>query len=312
MNRKLAVALGALTLVFAPMTWATNINDLSGGLNTFVDKATGSLPFAASAGIDWSDAYIGSIVGVPPHFGLGIVAGATTLPGASVKPLVSALGGSLPLSDLPLPLAGVNARIGGLILPFDVGLKVGVLPEMKISDYTVSYQNYGLDVRYAVLEGEPLLPAISVGAGVDYFATKVAMTYGSAVTYSDGAQTLTASAPTVSMDISSLVFSAKAQVSKSLLILTPYLGVQALAGSSTAKAGVSSTLTSSTTLSYWDQYLPGVTSAGFSKSNSVVNFGLKVYGGTSINVFLVRFDLQGMYSLLDGSYGATIGTRFQL
>jgi hypothetical protein len=312
MKKHFALALGALTLAFAPAVGATSITDLTTGLDGFVSDATGSLPFAAAAGLDWSDAYIGSIVGVPPHFGLGVTAGATTLPKKAVQPLITALGGSLN-SDLPLPSVGVNARVGGFLLPFDVGFKVGVVPGLTLGDYTVDYTNLGFDVRYAVFQGEPLLPDVSVGGGVDYFATKVKATYGSGVSYSDGSKTLTVGAPTATLDLSALVFEAKAQVSKSLLIITPYLGVSALVGSSTAKASVSSNIDYGTgNQAYWAQYVPGISSTGFSKDKSVANFGLKVYGGTSINMVVFKLDLQGLYSFLDQSYGGTLGLRFQL
>lgn len=313
MKKHFALALGALTLAFAPALSAqTDINALKNGLNTFVDDSTGSLPFAASAGLDWSDAYIGSIVGVPPHFGIGVSAGATTLPKKAVEPLLSALGGSLN-SDLPLPSLGVNARIGGFLLPFDVGLKVGVLPGLKISDYTIDYTNLGFDVRYAVFQGEPLLPDVSVGGGVDYFATKVKAKYGSNLSYTAGGHTLTVGAPEATLDLSALVFEAKAQVSKSFVIVTPYLGLSALVGSSTAKAGVSSNVDySDGGQAYWAQYLPGLSATGFSNDKSVANFGLKVYGGTSINLVVFKLDVQGLYSFLDQSYGGTLGARFQL
>ena len=314
---KRTLALVAAVLALASSAYGqTNISTLTNGLSTFVNNATASLPFASAAGLDWSDAYIGSIVGVPPHFGVGIVTGATTLPGKNISPLVSALGGgSLPFTDVPVPLAAVNARIGGFLLPFDVGLKVGTIPGgLTISNYNISYQNYGFDVRYAVFQGEPLLPDVSVGAGVDYFASEVSTTFGQGATYLNQAtgDTLSASAPKATLDLSAVTFEAKVQVSKSLLILTPYLGLSALVGSATAKASVNSNLSSTTGLSEWTSLIPGLSSTGFSQSNSQTAFGLKVYGGTSINLFVFRLDLQGLYSFLDGSYGGTIGARFQL
>lgn len=314
MKKPIALVLGLVVLGSAPVFAQTSVGDLTDGLTTFVEDATSSLPFASAAGLDWSDAYIGSIVGVPPHFGIGITAGATTIPGKTVEPLVSALGGELPFSDLPLPLVALNARIGGVLLPFDVGLKVGTVPGgLTVGDYNITYQNYGLDVRYAVFQGEPLLPAVSVGVGVDYFAAGVEATYGDDVSYSYDGETLTATAPKVTLDLSSLTFEAKAQVSKSLLILTPYAGLAVLYGTADAEASVNSDLTSSTgDLNDWKSLVPGLTSKGFGKSNSTSAFGVKVFGGTSVNLFVLRFDLQGLYNLTDGTYGATLGTRFQL
>lgn len=115
------------------------------------------------------------------------------------------------------------------------------------------------------------------------------------------------------MDLSTVTFEAKVQVSKSLLILTPYLCLSALSGSSTAKAGVSSDITSSTgDVADWRSLIGGVSSTGFSQEKTVSNFGLKIFGGTSLNVVFVRFDLQGMYNVFDGAYGGTLGARFQL
>jgi len=313
MRLHFALVLGALTLAIAPAANAQSIGTLTDGLNTFVSNATGSLPFASAAGLDWSDAYIGSIVGVPPHFGFGLVTGATTIPGKTINPLITALGGSSSLGDVPIPLLAVNGRIGGFILPFDVGLKISIVPPLSLNGYDVTYQNYGFDVRYAVFEGEPLLPDVSVGAGVDYFAAGLGAKYGSNVNYTYQGNTLSATAPQVKLDLSSVTFEAKAQVSKSLIILTPYLGLSALVGSSTAKATVTSTITTpGQTLAYWQQLVPGLTAAGFGKDNSSAGFGLKLFGGTSVNLFVFKLDLQGMYSILDGSYGGTLGARFQL
>jgi len=314
MRLRIALAVAALSFSLVPnLSAQSDISTLTNGLNTFVNNATSTLPFASAAGLDWSDAYIGSIVGVPPHFGIGLVVGETTLPGKNLSSLVSTLGGSLPFTDVPLPLAAINARIGGFLLPFDVGLKVGTIPGgLTINGYNITYQNYGFDVRYALFQGEPLLPDVSVGGGVDYFASEITTpTLSPSVFYSDGnGHTLTVSNSNAVLNLSAVTFEAKVQVSKSLLILTPYLGLSGLVGSSTAKATVNATVTSPYSLSNWS--VPGLSSSGFSQSNSAAAFGLKVYGGTSINLFVFRLDLQGMYSFLDGSYGGTIGARFQL
>lgn len=301
----IALALGTLGL---SSVQATDVSTLTDGLNTFVNDATNSLPFAAAAGLDWSDAYIGSIVAVPPHFGLGVTIGATTIPKDSVAPLISALGGSL-TTDLPLPTVAVNGRVGGFLLPFDVGFKVGTLGgPVTVGDYSVSYLNLGVDVRYALFQGEPLLPTVMVGAGVDYFDASMTGTHGSALSFSDGNNTMYASAPEAKLGLKSTVFEAKAQVSKSLLILTPYLGTSLLMGSAESSATVTSTITGN----YSGMDIPGISSTGFGTSKQAAAFGVKIYGGTSINLFVLRLDLQGMYSVLDGAYGGSLGTRFQL
>src|SRR6185369_3073424 len=90
------------------------------------------------------------------HFGVGLAAGATTLPKNAINPLLVALG-EKPLDGLAIPFAVVNARIGGFFLPFDIGLKVGFLPDSLASaapGYTFTYQNFGLDFRYNLVKSD--------------------------------------------------------------------------------------------------------------------------------------------------------------
>jgi len=315
MKKQLTVFLGVFTLAFgSTLSAQTDISELTNGLTTFVDDATGSLPLAATAGMDWSDAYIGNIVAVPPHFGVGVVVGATTLPGDTVMPLVKALGGEFDGSDLPLPLVAVNARIGGILLPFDIGLRVGVIPsDFPVGDFKLNYQNFGIDARWAFFQGEPLLPTVSVGAGLGYLSTGLVASYGDDLTFTGTPGTLEVSAPELTMDLSTVTFEGKVQVSKSLLILTPYVGLSVLSGTSTAKAGVASNISSpDSALSDWASILDGISSKGFSQENTVTNIGLNVFGGTSLNLVFLRFDFQGMYNFVDSTYGGTVGARFQL
>jgi len=314
MKKTLPALLACLAFASAPVS-AVSLTDLTNGLDTFVSDATASLPFAASTGLDWSDAYIGNLLAVPPHFGVGVVAGATTIPGKAVKPLLSALGGSLD-GDLPLPNVAATVRIGGVVLPFDVGLKAGVIPKMDLAGYSVEYTNLGADVRFALFQGEPLLPTISLGGGVSYLDAKLGAKYGDNVSVpnpNNGSASLLITAPEAKLGLSALTFEGKAQISKSLLILTPYLGVSVLSGSATAKANVASSLSLIGGGSYSDfGDLGGVTSAGFGKEKSVATFGAKIYGGAALNILLLHLDVQGMYSVLDGSLGGSVGARFQL
>ena len=39
---------------------------------------------------------------------------------------------------------------------------------------------------------------------------------------------------------------------------------------------------------------------------------MRLYGGVSVNLFIVKIDVTGMYDLLGGNYGLTLGTRIQL
>ena len=76
MRSKLIFLAGVINLALAPLATAqtTNIKALSSGLQSFVDNTTLALPLAASAGTDWSNAYIGQLIDTDfpwVHLGVG-------------------------------------------------------------------------------------------------------------------------------------------------------------------------------------------------------------------------------------------------
>ena len=200
----------------------------------------------------WSDAYIGKLFpSVPPHFGAGVSAGGTFI---ETKALSNAIGTiiteinshaagattdfnfTVP-DQIPLPSASVHVRIGGFILPFDIGVYGAYfdLNTLKFEDFTgtVNYYTIGGDIRYAVMKGSTTLPKLSVGAG--YIRTHLALSMTGASTYSGTVgstpASVTANADTnTSFDLNTIFV--QAQISKKFLILTPYAGVRAYVTSS--------------------------------------------------------------------------------
>jgi hypothetical protein len=288
-------------------------------MSSFVNNAPPSLPFAASAGLDWSDAYIGQLVDTNfpwVHLGVGYYGGITSLPNSAVNPILQALG-QAEVSSVGVPFTAFNLRLGGLVWPFDMGIKIGFLPPgVAAAGLNYSYSSLGLDVRYNLVKDDLVWPAVSVGGGINYMSAVASGSYGNTVTYSDGSgNTLILNKPKLDMKMSSLEFEAKAQVSKTILfILTPYLGLTAFYGTGHAEASATSTITAAggQPISYWQQYIPGISNTGFNKTNDQGSFGMKIWGGMGVNVFALRFDLNGMYSLFDGAYGGSAGVRIQL
>ena len=320
MNKLILAACAAFALTVAPLSASPTINDLTNGLSTFTNDVPKSLPFAAGSGIDWSNAYIGNLLNTDfpfVHFGLGASLGATTIPADSIKPLVTSLGESFGMAELPLPFVAISGRVGGLVLPFDVGFKVGFVPSAfsTIDGYNLTYSNWGVDVRYNLIKSDILMPDVSVGVGVSGMSAGVSKSLGSGVTYTDASLgTLNIAAPKLSLDLSSIQYEAKAQVSKTFLaFLTPYLGLGVGYGTGDAKAGVASTITPSGSLSAWtNKYGVNFNSGtGFSKSNTAGVFSTRIYGGTSFDILVLKLDVQGEYSILDQAFGGSVGARIQ-
>jgi len=330
--------------VFAQTT--KDFTDISDSFTEFAGAVAPILPFNAAIGLNWSDAYIGQLLAVPPHFGFGVSAGVTTIPIASMKPVLDAFSITLPpeldfINDygLPFPAYTADVRIGGFILPFDVGLKFGYWPQDLFKNLPVNldYLFLGADLRYAILKDHLLIPAVSVGVGYSYLKGGVGVPglLGGDITLtsfdvpntSGGTDTHTLSLTDPSLDFNwqSQVIDFKVQVSKSLLIITPYAGLGASYGISNAGGGLKTQLqldgadiTDSdindinTAFTLAGQTPPDLSAQGIIVSKDVQGFSVRAYGGLSLNLFVLKLDLTGMYNFTGGSYGATVNLRFQL
>jgi hypothetical protein len=321
---RIIAVMAALALCTAGAAHAQSLDSLKKNVDEFSEKLALSLPFNSSMGLNWSDAYIGQFLGVPPHFGAGLSLGFTTMDGDALGSLMHQFDLDLPLDlgGYPIPGYTVEGRIGGFFLPFDVGVKFGYLP-IKPESIELDYLLIGGDFRYAVLKGNIVLPTISVGVGFNYLNGGLARTIGDdrTFTYTTGSsttETLTLKAPKVGFvwETSSLDF--KAQVSKSLLIFTPYVGIGASHAWSKAGYNVESKLSSSGSINDAISAMKaaGITDIsvnnGFASIKEVSGWSVRAFGGLSFNLPLLKIDLTGLINFLDARYGVTLGARFQI
>jgi len=301
----------------------TELRDLQRAASNFSSSLADSLPLNSSLGLNWSDAHIGKLFpSIPPSFGVGVSLGFTTMELSDMNTLADYLGfGGLPnINRMPFPGYTVEARIGGLFLPFDIGFKFGYLPSLEFSNFSIDYFLIGGDIRYAILN-RPFLPRISVGIGFNYMRGSIGGSARSGGTFSfvDNAgnpEYITLNSPDVNLNWSTRSLDFTVQISQSFLIVTPYLGLGATHAWSRAGyevranvigdiAGVNAYLS--------DQGIDmDVSGSGISSEFNSTSFGFRVFGGISLNMAVIRLDFTGIYSFLDGNYGASIGLRFQL
>ncbi|MDR2096506.1 MAG: hypothetical protein LBP76_13470 [Treponema sp.] len=336
-RNKAALLFTAISLMIAVSVSAQdNFKDLQKNIDDLSDDMAKALPFNSTIGLNWSDAYIGQLISAPPHFGVGISGGATTINLGSINKILSYFGKDLGgiTSDIGgggmvLPAYTAEARIGGFILPFDVGLKTGYLSKLE-SLSNLEYLLIGGEVRYAVLKGNVALPKVSIGLGVNYIHGGIGMSGGESQEFyiGEGDNKLKITDPRMDFTWESTSIDLKAQISKSFLIITPYLGL----GGSWAMSKVGYEVTS--TVMYNGNSLTdaevkninaalggaapiNLTSGGFSSSKENLNgWSLRAFGGFSVNMSVIRLDLTGMINFLDlknyAAFGATLGVRFQL
>ena len=287
--RKIALILIMCAFAIPVLVSQTALDSFNDSLSSALGEVNSALPDAAVVGGTWSDSYIGQFVDTPPHFGIGISAGASRFPIGDLNDAIEITGGELPTDTLILPNFAIEARIGGFALPFDIGFRFGMIPETEIQDVSIKYINYGVDVRYAVLEEGAAKPDLIVGLG--YYHTNGNIGY----TFDTGSLPvgIPASYQTQEQDLdlafSTNVFEAKVQLSKKLLIITPYIGLGGYMAKSDSTYEV----------------------ANQDGSEKETVFGARVYGGLSFNILLLKLDLSGMYNFMSGNWGFNFGPRIQ-
>ena len=81
-------ALFALLAVLAvPAFGQTDITKFANALESSSEVLERALISTSALGLNWSDAYIGQIVGVPPHFGVGVSLGFTGVSLEKLEPV---------------------------------------------------------------------------------------------------------------------------------------------------------------------------------------------------------------------------------
>jgi hypothetical protein len=342
MNKTIPIAILITVAVLAAPVFADdtieNLDTFTSSFEDFSETFAGALPLNALIGLNWSDAYIGQLLAVPPHFGVGVTTGFTTIPTSAFDALLNDLGvstgkgiGGIGAAGLVLPGYAIDARIGGIGAPFDVGAKVGILPGVTIGDLETEYTNVGFDVRYALLDGGVVMPKVSIGAGYSYLNGRIAMPLGpneATITSVDDSTTggndnyrLVLEDPTVAYEWEANVFDLKAQISKSFVVVEPHFGLGASYAMVSADTGIDAGIvvqdSGGTTLA---GVSPGdiagegsdVSSNGISVGTEETLFAYRVFGGASFNMVLLRVDLGLSYSINSGAWGATLGGRVQL
>ncbi|MBR4374885.1 MAG: hypothetical protein IKP49_11050 [Treponema sp.] len=191
------------------------IND---GLLDFSKQLANAIPQAATQQNVWADAYIGKLFpSAKPHFGGGFNMGVTHIDTSGVAKAADALGIGGIKDNYYYPVFTADLRIGGLLLPFDVDIavmKTGTLSTDAFGcDLNVDFLTIGADFRYSLLEEGIILPGIS--AGVGYFYNQ-----GSFGAGNDDAE--------LAIDYKVHTMYVQAQVSKKLLIFTPFLGIRGI------------------------------------------------------------------------------------
>ncbi|MDR2900592.1 MAG: hypothetical protein LBV20_03615 [Treponema sp.] len=317
-NKMIAVGL-ALILISAGNVFAQqfDLGDLQSDINAFSAEMAETLPFNSALGLSWSDAYIGNF----PHFGVGAFAGASLMDATTVMNLLDDFDISVPfdINSIPLPAAGAEARLGGLIIPFDIGLKLGWLPAIDLPNSSFDYFMVGADIRYAIMKGNIILPKITLGVGYNYMQGDIKTSMDGGMSYDIDSYTISVSDPEVNLKWSTQVVDVKLQVSKNLFFVTPSVGIGASYSWSEAGYNVSSNTTFNGDIedinaALESQGLPAINLGNNGFGSIIENSGwdVRLFAGLAFNILVIKIDLNAMYDLNNEIWNAGLGVRFQI
>jgi hypothetical protein len=170
----------AFVLFLAPVSAfaqnAQTLSDLAEDLTDLADDINGASPFIASIGLNWAENYIGPLISIPSHWGLGLSIGTTTLKMDRLNPVTRRFGYECDddfMRKQLLPAYVLEGRIGGFrSAPFDLGIKWGFLPYTPLFKNDVSYSStlYGIDFRWELSRDWGRMPSLSIGFEADHIS----------------------------------------------------------------------------------------------------------------------------------------------
>ncbi|MBQ6781722.1 MAG: hypothetical protein IJP62_10920 [Treponema sp.] len=215
---KKLLAFVAASVFAASSVFALDASVVSDGLEDFSDQLNNAIPQGATQQNVWADAWIGSLLpGI--HLGGGINVGLTNLNTEGLSKAGEEIGIGGIGDSCRMPMFTADLRIGGIFLPFDADIAIMKTPSLNTNgfgaDMSVDFFTLGFDVRYAVVQGNLILPKVSVGLG--YF-------------YNQGKVEASSSTAEASLEYKIHTLYLSAQVSKEFSIpvirlgLTPFLG----------------------------------------------------------------------------------------
>lgn len=196
----------------------STISNIENNVEDFSKDFSFSMPMSSSQQNIWADAYIGKIFpSVPVHFGFGVNASATKIDTSGLAKVAKIFDIDDIKNSYYLPYASFDLRVGGVFLPFDLGIMFTKFGPFDANTNGMSLNidllTVGFDLRYAILEGNLILPKWSVGLG--YIYNKGSLGFGN-------------NDVDVDFDYKMQTMFVETQVSKTIFIFTPFVGIKAL------------------------------------------------------------------------------------
>lgn len=192
--------------------------NIESGLNDFTFSLIKTAPSTVSHQNMWASGYIGQLLELPPHLGGGVSFGMAQLKTEGLATVFKEMGLTYDVKNLFLPTLTFDARIGGLLIPFDLGVHGMMIKnplEFNIQEtvFSIDYGTVGADVRIPLIKEEGALPNLSIGAGYAYSKGNAG------INVKEGTACISAG-------YESQILQATLQLSKKILIVEPFVGLR--------------------------------------------------------------------------------------
>lgn len=308
--KKLISVLLILSIAFVSISAATT-EELKDSIVSFSGKVTDSVPRAFANSNYWADAHIGNLFpfsGFLPHFGAGASMSAVMVPTDIFSVFGDAMPSLLSSSEyFPVPALSLDARVGGLFIPFDVGVHFMSIDEWEFDFMDTGIElydvvSYGADVRLALWEEGILLPALSIGAGYTKAEGYVHLKFASELNL-----IMTDKYLDYELNYSTEIYSLTAQISKKIIMITPFAGARATAqnGSYTYSAKYNgSTIVSPTTET--KEFDPTDFQSYLDKAE------FTVFGGVGVDFLILQTTAGVSYNFLDSTWSGSLSLHAKL
>ena len=211
--------MGIITGTNAKIPATFDTENISAGLDDFTFSLIKTAPSTVSHQNMWASGYIGQLLDLPPHFGGGISMGMAQLKTDGIATVLKEMGLNYDVKNLFLPTLTFDARVGGLLIPFDLGVHGMMIKnplEFNIQEtfFSIDYGTVGADIRIPLIKQESILPNLSLGFGYAYSKGNAGISV----------QEETAN---ISAGYESQILQATFQISKKIAIIEPFAGVRA-------------------------------------------------------------------------------------
>lgn len=250
MKKKILLILMGSVLLSSGFASEPNVNN---SFDSMIETFRNYTPENTSMLLTQPEAYIGKFFpAFPPHFTAGISVSGTFLDTSFLKDAVSAISDEISsdLSDaensvsissnfdafgkIPVPTMALNARLGGILLPFDIGVSAistfNGLNDKNINDYytlDLEYTSVGADLRYEILQEGKIFPSASVGVGYIYTQRKIGLNGNYKASYKISETEKTEDIATkISTELKTHSLYVSLQASKKIALITPFAGLR--------------------------------------------------------------------------------------